>query len=230
MPPSELTALLALGTQREFAAGSTLIMEGDAGTDVLMLIDGWVKVVGLTAYGGRALLALCFSGDLVGEQAALDGLPRAASVIASGPTVVHLIGRDNFLRFLNNAPAAGVALSRVLSAKLRWANSRRIDFSGLPVLTRLARVLSELAQLECSPAWSGIGFGYTLTQPELAEMIGASEPSVHKALRQLRNRGVIATGYRKIAIRDEVALRVVAESAWPEAAGSAVPARLRSTA
>jgi CRP-like cAMP-binding protein len=218
LPQSALAALFAVGTQREFAAGSTLLMEGDSGTDVIIMIDGWAKVVGLTAYGGRALLALCFSGDLVGEQAALEDRPRTASVVAAGPTVVLVVGRDSFLNFLIDAPAAGLALSRVLSAKLRWATSRRIDFSGLPVLARLARVLSELAQLECAPAGWGVSFGYTLTQPELAEMIGASEPSVHKALRQLRDRGVIETGYRKIVIRDPAALRVVAESAWPELA------------
>ena len=59
LPQGALAALFAAGTQREFAAGSTLLMEGDSGTDVIILIDGWAKVVGLTAYGGRALLALC---------------------------------------------------------------------------------------------------------------------------------------------------------------------------
>lgn len=227
LSPSALAALFAVGTQREFAAGSTLIMEGDACTDVIVLIDGWGKVIGLTADGGRALLELCFGGDLVGEQAALEGLPRSASVIAVGPTVVHVVGRDDFLRFLIDSPAAGVALSRMLSAKLRWATSRRVDFSGLPVLVRLARVLSELAQFEGAPAGSGISFGYTLTQPELAEMIGASEPSVHKALRQLRSRGVIETGYRRIVIRDPAALRAIADSAWPETLVNATSAQAR---
>jgi len=205
-------ALLALGAQREYAVGSTLIMEGDACTDVIALVDGWAKVVGSTADGGRALLGLRFSGDLVGEQSALDEQPRSASVISAGPTVVHVIGRNDFLKFLMDWPGAGVAVSQVLSAKLRWATSRRVDFSGLSVLARLARVIDELAQLESTSAGLGIEFGYTLTQPEFAEMIGASEPSVHKALRELRSAGIVETGYRRIVVSDPVALRAIAGS------------------
>jgi len=57
---------------------------------------------------------------------------------------------------------------------------------------------------------SGIEFGYTLTQPELAAMVGASEPSVHKTLRQLRGDGVITTGYRRLMISDPAALDAIA--------------------
>jgi hypothetical protein len=43
-------------------------------------------------------------------------------------------------------------------------------------------------------------------------MMGASEPSVHKALRQLRDQGVVSTGYRKVLITDPVALDAIANS------------------
>jgi len=207
-------ALLALGTPREYAAGSTLIMEGDSSTEVMALIDGWVKVVGATEEGGHALLALRVGGDMVGEQAALENEPRSASVISSGVTVVHVIRQSEFLRFLAERPDVSMAISRALSAKLRWATRRRIDFSGLPVLVRLARVLSELARLDGRQVAGGIEFGYTLTQPELAAMVGASEPSVHKALRHLRAEGVVGTGYRRVVIRNPVALDAIAGSAW----------------
>jgi CRP/FNR family transcriptional regulator, cyclic AMP receptor protein len=212
LPESARTSLLAVGSQREYSTGSSLIVEGDACTDVIALVDGWAKVVSSTSEGGRALLGLRFSGDLVGEQSALECRPRSASVIAAGLVQAHVVRRQDFLRFLMDWPEAGVAVGRMLSAKLRWATSRRVDFSGLPVLTRLARVLAELAELGGTPVTPGMDFGYTLTQPEFAEMIGASEPSVHKALRQLRGDGVIETGYRRIVIRDPAALAAIAES------------------
>lgn len=204
--------LLALGTQREFSMGSTLIMEGHTSTDVMVLIDGWAKVVGVTEEGGLALLALRGSGEIVGEQAALDNQPRSASVISAGATIAHVIRQREFLRFLADSPEASVAVSRSLSSKLRWSTHRRIDFSGLSVQTRVARVLSELARLDGTLVGGDIQFGYTLTQPELAAMVGASEPSVHKTMRQLRRQGVITTGYRHVVIRDIAALDAIAES------------------
>jgi CRP-like cAMP-binding protein len=211
LPPAARDAFLALGIPREFAAGSTLIMEGDTATEAMLLIDGWVKVMGVTEDGDRALLDLRSGGDLVGEQATLEGRPRSASVISAGATLVHVIGQGEFLGFLSGSPEASLAVSRALSAKLRWATRRRVDFSGLSVRVRVARVLSDLVQLEGRPVTGGIELGYTLTQPELAAMVGASEPSVHKALRQLRVSGVIVTGYRRLVISDPESLAALAE-------------------
>ncbi len=213
LPEKTREALLALGIPREYAVGSTLIMEGDAATDVMVLIDGWVKVVGVTDEGGLALLAFRAGGDIVGEQSALEDQPRSASVISAGATLVHVIGQQEFLRFLAASPEASLAVSRALSAKLRWATRRRIDFSGLPVRVRVARVLSELGRLDGRVVSTGIEFGYALTQPELAAMVGASEPSVHKTLRQLRADGVITTGYRRLKISDPAALDAIARPA-----------------
>jgi CRP/FNR family transcriptional regulator, cyclic AMP receptor protein len=204
------TALLAVGSQREYAAGRSLIIEADVCTDVIALVVGWAKVVSSTAEGGRALLGLRFGGDLVGEQSALECRPRSASVVAAGLVQARVPSRHDFLSFLMDWPEAGVALGQMLSAKLRWATSRRVDLSGLPVLARLARVLTELAELDGRPVRPGMELGFTLTQPEFAEMIGASEPSVHKAFRQLRGTAVVETGYRRIVIRDAAALATIA--------------------
>ncbi len=204
--------LLSLGTAREYPPDSVLILEGDRSTDVMALIDGWAKVVGSTEEGGQALLSLRIGGDLVGEQAALDGLPRSATVISAGVTVTRVISQRDFLAFLDRAPDVALAVSRALSGKLRWATRRRIDLSGLPVATRLARVLSELGRLYGRQSAAGLELIYTLTQPELAAMVAASEPSVHKALRQLRTDGIVMTGYRQVVITDLAALDAIAAS------------------
>jgi CRP/FNR family transcriptional regulator, cyclic AMP receptor protein len=218
-------ALLTVGSQREYAAGRSLIIEGDACTDVIALVVGWAKVVSSTPEGGRALLGLRFGGDLVGEQSALERRPRSASVIAAGLVQARVLSRHDFLAFLMDWPDAGVALGQTLSAKLRWATGRRVDLSGLPVLARLARVLTELAELDGTPVRPGMELGYALSQPEFAEMIGASEPSVHKALRQLRVAAVIGTGYRRIVIRDPAALVAIATASPIPSCDEVVPAR-----
>jgi Crp-like helix-turn-helix domain len=43
---------------------------------------------------------------------------------------------------------------------------------------------------------------WPLTQPELASLAAVAEPTAQKALRTLRERGVIETGYRSLAILD----------------------------
>jgi CRP-like cAMP-binding protein len=177
----------------------------------MVLTSGWVKVTGSTEDGGQALLALRVGGELVGEQAALDGGARSATVVSAGLTTARKISRREFLSFLERRPEAGVAVGRALSIQLRWATRRRIDLGGLPVVVRLARVLGELGALYGRKTADGIEFQYMLTQPELAAMVSASEPAVHRALRQLRADRVVMTGYRQVIITDPVALETIAD-------------------
>lgn len=205
--------LLTLGIIKEYLPDSSLMLEGDKTTDVVALIDGWVKVVGSTQDGGQALLSLRVGGDLVGEQSALDDVPRSAAVISAGITVARVIGQQEFLRFLQARPDAAIAVGRALSSELRWATRRRIDFSGLSVVVRLARILLELARLYGQQnAVGNVELQYTLTQPEFAAMVGASEPAVHKSLRQLRDSKIVETGYRRVTITDVAALETIADS------------------
>lgn len=67
-------------------------------------------------------------------------------------------------------------------AKLRWATRRRVDFGGHEALVRLARVFLELARSYGVPAGAGVEIAVPLTQPELAGLVGAAEPTVHRAL------------------------------------------------
>ncbi len=189
-------------------------MEGDTSRHVIALHGGWVKVIAETEGGGQALLALRSRGELVGEQAALEDGSRSTSVISASPVTAYVLQQGDFLRYLADHPDVHIAVTRGLSAKLRWATRRRIDFSGLPAHVRLARVLSELARMNSRLTRAGTELGYTLTQPELAAMIGVSEPSVQRALHKLRDSAVLDTGYRRITIRDLAALNAIAGAGW----------------
>ena len=211
---SERDGLLSLGVLNEWATGSIMLMEGDTTKHVLVLDAGWVKVVAALEEGGQALLALRSRGDLVGEQAAVENAPRSASVVSAIPVRAYVIQREPFLRYLTEHPRVHHAVTRTLSAKLRSETRRRIDFGILRSDVRLARVLSDLARRNSRPTDEGIELGYTLTQPELAAMVGISEPSLQRALRKLREPGVVDTGYRRIVILDMAKLERIARPGW----------------
>jgi CRP/FNR family transcriptional regulator, cyclic AMP receptor protein len=210
----ERDGLLALQASREYSMGTRLFMEGDTTRHVVVLHSGWVKVVADAEEGGLALLALRSRGDLVGEQAALDNEPRSASVICASLVRAHVIPQEPFRQYLADHPNVHFAVSRTLSAKLRSETRRRVNFSGLGLDVRLARVLSDLVLMNSRPTGAGIEVGYALTQPELAAMVGVSEPSIQRALRQLRDDGIVDTGYRRTVILDMAALKRLAGPGW----------------
>jgi CRP/FNR family transcriptional regulator, cyclic AMP receptor protein len=194
--------LLQLGSLVQYPAGKTLIREGDASRFVVVILDGVVKVTGHIHSGRDALLSIRMSGDVVGEFAALDEGPRSASVITCGAVVGRFIKAGEFLDGLRRDPDLSRALSRSVVAKTRAANARRIDFSGCAISTRLYRVLYEIAVTYGTATGNRSVIRWPLTQPELASLASAAEPSVHRVLRELRTKGIIATGYRRITVLD----------------------------
>ncbi|MGW2488805.1 Crp/Fnr family transcriptional regulator [Streptomyces sp. NPDC001606] len=205
--------LLTLGVRARYDPDRILMREADHTDFVLILLDGVVKATGRTQDGRDALLAVRMGGDLVGELAALDGDPRSATVTTCGPVVARMATRAAFLDCLRREPRIADAVNRSVVAKLRSANAHRINFTGCDVGTRLARVLHHLAMTYGERAGAGAVIHWPITQPELATLAGAAEPSVHKALRRLRRAGAVSTGYRTVRVDDLARLHAIA---YPE--------------
>ncbi|MBV2364493.1 Crp/Fnr family transcriptional regulator [Streptomonospora nanhaiensis] len=210
LAPGPRGRLLALGARVSYPAGRVLMRESEESTFVLVLLEGVVKATGRAGGEREALLAIRMGGDLVGEFAALDGRPRSATVTTCGPVAARVVARADFVACLHRDPGLMHAVNRAVLAKLRTANSHRLDLTGCDVATRLARVLHEVALTYGRRAGAGAEIPWPLTQPELASLAGAAEPTVHRVLRTLREKGVVATGYRTISITDLARLRDIA--------------------
>ncbi|WP_329547577.1 Crp/Fnr family transcriptional regulator [Streptomyces sp. NBC_01356] len=210
---AERDRLLTLGARMRYPAERVLIREGDETDFVLILLDGLVKVTGRADDGRDALLAVRVGGDVVGELAAVDGQPRSATVTACGPVLARSVTRVDFLACTRREPRIAHALHQTVVAKLRAATTHRVTFTGCDAATRVARVLHHLAMTYGDPVGAGAEIRWPITQPELATLAGASEPSVQKALRGLKKAGVVTPGYRSIRVDD---LDRLSEIAYPE--------------
>ena len=93
---------------------------------------------------------------------------------------------------------------------MRVATARRVDFSGSDVSTRVARILLQLVELYGETEGNQAALKAPLTQPDIASLAAASQPAVHRVLRSLRERGIVSTGYRSIAVTDLDRLEKVA--------------------
>ncbi len=203
LAPGDLRTIMQVGVYREYAPEDIIIREDDETDFVVLLLRGWAKVTAAMDSGGVALLAIRRGGDLVGELAGLDAEPRSATITAAGVVIAKMIKSEDFLAMLHREPGIHRAVSSTIGAKLRSATRRHVEFGGSSVAVRVARVLYELQRLYGEEMPGGArSVGISLTQPELAGLVGAAEPTVHKSLRDLRARGVISTGYRSLVIND----------------------------
>ncbi|ACU39329.1 Crp/Fnr family transcriptional regulator [Actinosynnema pretiosum subsp. pretiosum] len=210
LPPRAQAELLELGTERAFKRGDVLMRQGDTTDHVVLLHQALVKATGVQANGRETLFSIKVGGDLVGEMAAMDNSHRSATVTLCGDGTGRVISAVAFRGYLRANPDAHFALTRMIMQTLKWADRRRLDFTG-PTLVRLARLLGELADAHRSGQGDQAVLNLGLSQGDLADLIGAEEDTTRKELRVLRDRGLISLGYRSVTVADRAGLDRLAD-------------------
>lgn len=199
----ERTALVSASVLRRFDAGTTLIRAGDAENWVAVLRSGRVR---LLAADGRTHIALRFAGDIVGEQAVLDQETRSATVQAETPVQVFIVDGAAFNRYLTQRPRTLRVLCAVVSERLRESD-RNILGQNDDAFTKIAEVLLRYVDEFEMTGSERIRFDIG-SQAALGESLGLSRETVVRALKLLRDEGVIATDRGVITIMNANELRV----------------------
>lgn len=203
----ERNALFRRGRPHRLPAGAPLFLEGSRSDKVEVVISGQVKVFTTAEDGTEVFLAVRGPGTLLGEFAAIDGQPHSASVSSMEPVEVLTIKLPDFTAFLQAHPRTMWLLLRILTARLRDADRKRIEFGIYDTLTRVSCRLVELVERFGEPTESGNRIILPITQEELAGWVGASREAVVKALQTLRARGYVRTERRTITVLDLEGLR-----------------------
>jgi CRP/FNR family cyclic AMP-dependent transcriptional regulator len=219
LTPAERGDLESRGRVRDFARGDQLFVEGDQSSWVAVLLKGRVKAFSYREHGGEALLAVRGPGALLGEVAAIDGLPRSATVSALEPAQALAVTAAEFRAFLQAHGRVSIIIMRMLCQRWRDADRKRVEFGMFDATGRVAQRLVELAErfgqpydgsTDAAAGASGkqsVRITLNLSQEELAGWVGASREAVSKALRTLRRHGWIETGRRRLIVHDIQALR-----------------------
>jgi CRP-like cAMP-binding protein len=203
----EQAALEAAGHRRQFKRAAVIYREASPSESVIVLRSGRVKVSSDTASGTEVVLAVRGPGALLGELSAIDGGLMSATVTALEPVTALSVPSPDFERYLLGHARVSMLLMRELTRRLRDADRKRIEFGAYDTTGRVAARLVELAERFGEPVDDGLKIGLPLSQDELAGWTGSSREAVTKALRTLREEGLIQTGRLHVVVRDLAALR-----------------------
>jgi CRP/FNR family transcriptional regulator, cyclic AMP receptor protein len=202
----DAAALQRLGASmrsRRFRRGEVIFHMGDPGDALFVILSGDVKISLPSATGEEAILATLGAGDVFGELSLLDGAPRSASATALGPTDVVILPRDQFRELIATEPGAREALFSAVAGELRRLTRHVEDLHFLDITGRLAARLVRLAQDGGTPTAGGaIRLRASLTQGDLAAMVGCTRQSVNKLLGQFTDAGFLRVERDGIVVMD----------------------------
>ncbi len=191
----DLRRLAMCAITRAYPKHAIIMSEGDATDAIYMIVSGRVKVYLSDESGKELILAIKAAGEYFGEMA-LDGQPRAASVMTLEPSQFALIPHGDFRAFVLQHAEVALRLFENLSRVARGITQKIRSVAMLDVYGRVARVLLELAVERDGK----LVIPDRLTQRDIANRVGASREMINRILRDLSAGGYLTISAGRITI------------------------------
>lgn len=202
-----------LGVTRSLAPGEHLFFKGDEGDALYGMFSGKLCIVTGSVSGREVILNVMEEGDIFGEIALLDGLPRTADARALEACELLMIRRRDFLPLLSREPTLSLHLIELLCERIRWNCNLIEDSAFLDFKARLAKRLLGLGTAYGFWEDEGLRIGLKLSQKDLGHMLGTTRESINRQLKDWVRSGWISHDRGRIIIKDMKALQRLVDEA-----------------
>lgn len=193
-------SVMAVASQRCFAAGTPIFHQGDPPSHMQLICTGLVKVIQIGPAGSQTTLHILGPGDLIGCVAVIKRLPFPATAIAIQGTSVLSWTAPQIRELMSQHPQVAANLLRDLGTRVEEMAARVVDLLHNNVEQRIASVLLRLADLAGEPCEAGTRLIAPVTRNEVAELSGATYFTVSRTLGQWQRQGWVSTGREQILI------------------------------
>lgn len=181
--------------------GSMLFFEGGIPTGIYQIKKGKAKKFKRGFTGEEQIFYIYTTDDVLGYHALLGQERYQDSCEALEDLTVHFIAREDFLRLLSEIPALQQTLIKNIAHEFGvLANIIAV----LAQKNQNARLALFLLLLENKFNRNSTTLkGIDLTRDDLANLIGTSQESLGRSLKQFKEQGCIETDKRNIYIKDK---------------------------
>jgi CRP/FNR family transcriptional regulator, cyclic AMP receptor protein len=203
-----LETIAPLFALRTFRRSQTVIAHNDASTDVYFVLEGALRATMFSPAGREISYQDLQGGDMFGELAAIDQLPRSTHVIALKDTRLAVINRHGFLELIEQYPVIAQATLQKMAGLVRFLSDRVYTFGALDVNHRIRAELARLA-IPCEMQTARVGpraqratIPNMPTHQELANRLATHREAVSRELRCLEKSGLVEKQKHMLVITD----------------------------
>ena len=185
-----------------FAPGADILRLGPTDGALYTLYEGWAMRYRALPDGTNQLLDIVLPGDLVGLGGMLLGEHRHGVRTITAASACELDG-GRFQRLYRQHPELGLGLLEARMRDLERADTRLTLLGRLSATERTAYLLLELRErLRERGLTQGDECPFPLRRGQLADALGLSKVHLMRALRYLREHGLLHLDGRTLSIPD----------------------------
>lgn len=205
MTPENQQEIVHAGTIIQYSANETVFDEGIPCSGMYVLISGEVFLKKNGPEGQCHTIQVLTPVSMFNEVSVLDKGDNPVSALASKNSTVWRINQGKFLNIISKNSSLAMGLLSMMAKRNRSILSQYEDISFLTVHGRLAKLLVELSNQD----------GNTILRvnhstQELAERIGTVPEVLCRAMKSLKDRGLIDSNRIEIKVINKDILSKIA--------------------
>lgn len=189
LPAVAITKVTARLSTRVHPPDQVILLENDWGNSVFFVLRGWVKIRTYNVDGKEITLNVLGNGEMFGEMAPLDRVPRSTDVITLTEAMIASLPATDFMELIESEPQSAIRLARLLAQRLRQLN-RRLRLREADSGARVADILLFFAESQGVKTAQGTEIPY-LPHRELSSLSGLARETVTRVLSKLEKKGAI---------------------------------------
>jgi CRP-like cAMP-binding protein len=209
VPSTDCAKILGAARERNYTHRQAIFFEGDPVQQVLLVIEGCVKIMQLGPNGDEVILRVDGCGEVVGVL----GVTGRGSHCSTAQVIHNCRAlcwpATSFEALMERFPLLRKNAALILEQRLQELEERFREISTEKVAPRLAHELLRLSRQvgRCVDGKLEIG----LSREELAQMIGTTLFTVSRLLSEWEGRGMVALRRETVAVVDRQALSTTFE-------------------
>lgn len=205
---AELEWIARRARRKMFPAGTNVLVAEQPGEAVYIILHGTVKIYIDQLDKQPVVLSIIGAGDMLGEISLLDSAGHSASAVTLEDSLMLWMDKTAFHQMLDEFPRVARNLVQMMGARLRMNNELIQSLATLDIKGRVARQLLAFAdRYGGGQSNEPVVIPITLTQSEIADLVGASRKRVNQAMVAFREQGLISlTPSGKLVVLDRKGL------------------------
>lgn len=194
LPGEELNRLVHLGRFKSIPKGRYIVRERQRARHFFVVLSGKVQVIMQASRARHFTIDVYKAGEAFISSPLFNASPYYGSAIAMEDTILFVINRTKFLRFLRQNPQIIIQLIIYYSEGIHMITTRIRDNLTASVEQRLLYALLLLHSK----------FGPVIEMParEIATLACTTTETTLRLLNRLKDRGIISTSRGKIVIQN----------------------------
>ncbi len=186
-----------------YKKGDLIYFPEENAEKIYLIAQGKVKIGYNTKDGDEVVKAILTKGELFGEMAILGEEKRSEyAMVAEDNTIVCQVGLENVQELMKDNKVFSFSIYKLIGMRIEKLERKLESLMFKDVRTRLIDFLKDMAQDRGEKIGYEILIRHSLTQKDIASLIGSSRQTVAKLLNELKEDNQIHYRRNRILIRD----------------------------